>query len=111
MLTSADIERFRVRLEAQRAEIQEQIAGLERTIASSEDIADAESDDGEVGNLLFAREDAFDQIDRARAQLAEVERALLRIADGSYGLSAVSGKPIPIERLEAVPTAMALVNE
>ena len=34
-----------------------------------------------------------------------------RIADGTYGLSAVSGKPIPLERLEALPYATTLVDE
>jgi RNA polymerase-binding transcription factor DksA len=37
--------------------------------------------------------------------------ALNRIDDGTYGVSEVSGKPIPIERLEAVPYATTLVDE
>jgi RNA polymerase-binding transcription factor DksA len=40
-----------------------------------------------------------------------VKRALDRIEQGTYGLSEVSGKPIPIERLEAVPSATTLVDE
>ncbi len=44
-------------------------------------------------------------------QLAAVDRADARIAAGIYGLSIESGKPIPDERLEAVPTAERTVDE
>jgi len=40
-----------------------------------------------------------------------VNRALLKIAEGTYGLSDVSGKPIPRQRLEAVPEAICTVDE
>ena len=38
----------------------------------------------------------------------EVEAALGRIEDGTYGTCAVCGKPIAEERLEAVPVGDAL---
>ena len=38
-------------------------------------------------------------------RLGDIERALQKIADGTYGLSDASGTPIPIERLEAFPEA------
>jgi len=44
-------------------------------------------------------------------QLAAVERAEARLAAGTYGLSIESGKPIPDERLEALPTAERTVDE
>lgn len=55
----------------------------------------------------------FDQgrIDDLRLRLAAVERAEERLRNGRYGLSVDSGKPIPDERLEAVPTAERTVEE
>ena len=44
-------------------------------------------------------------------QLAAVERAEARLADGTYGLSVESGEPIPDGRLEALPTAERTVAE
>jgi DnaK suppressor protein len=44
-------------------------------------------------------------------RLSNVERALQKIADGSYGLSDASGAPIPIERLEATPEALYTLAE
>lgn len=39
----------------------------------------------------------------AREQLRQVEAALERLEAGDYGACAVDGKPIPPERLQAVP--------
>ena len=46
-----------------------------------------------------------------RSQLSAVERAEQRLAEGTYGISIVSGTPIPDERLEARPTAELTVDE
>ncbi|WP_080875091.1 hypothetical protein [Oceanobacillus timonensis] len=43
--------------------------------------------------------------------LHEIDHALQKIEEGTYGLSEKSGKPIPKERLEALPTARMLVEE
>ena len=45
------------------------------------------------------------------ARLSNIERALQKIEDGTYGLSDASGAPIPIERLEAAPEALYMLAE
>jgi DnaK suppressor protein len=50
-------------------------------------------------------------IARNAQRLEQIERALQKIADGTYGLSDASGKPIPRERLEAMPEAIYTVAE
>src|SRR5437763_5673377 len=55
------------------------------------DLTDAELDAGRLREL--------------RAELAAVERAERRLAEGTYGRSIESGEHIPDERLEAMPTA------
>jgi DnaK suppressor protein len=44
-------------------------------------------------------------------RLITVERALRKIDEGTYGISDVSGEPIPIERLNAVPEAIYTLAE
>jgi len=51
------------------------------------------------------------RLDDLREQLAAVERAEERLANGTYGRSVESGATIPDERLEAVPTAERTVDE
>jgi DnaK suppressor protein len=48
---------------------------------------------------------------RSVDRLARVDRALEKIEEGSYGLSDVSGRAIPRERLEAVPEALSTLDE
>ncbi|MEJ1963761.1 MAG: TraR/DksA family transcriptional regulator [Gammaproteobacteria bacterium] len=44
-------------------------------------------------------------------RLERVDRALKKIEDGTYGVSDVSGLPIPRDRLEAVPEAICTLLE
>ena len=41
----------------------------------------------------------------------EIDDALRRIGKGTYGYSVMSGRPIPRERLEAIPWSTVLVEE
>ena len=103
-----DPERARELLEAERARIERALAA-----AAQEDDAE-EADDVDPGNLASdLYQDELDEglREELAAQLAAVERAESRLADGSYGLSVKSGEPIPDERLEAVPTAELTVDE
>jgi RNA polymerase-binding transcription factor DksA len=111
MLTPADIDRFRGQLEAQREVLQQRIAALERALATPDEWEEAMQERGDDALLLRAHDDAWDQLAFAREELAQVEKALARIEAGTYGISEVSGQPIPRERLEAEPTATTLVDE
>jgi RNA polymerase-binding transcription factor len=66
--------------------------------AAGQHPADAGSDTEAVSRELGQLEDI-------EAELREVEEALARLDAGTYGICEVCGKPIPDERLEAVPTA------
>jgi len=83
-----------------------------------------ESDEAEVkgdrGGAMEAEDDAqeLDALERDgnlvvrdTQRLERVDRALQKIEDGTYGLSDGSGKPIPRERLEAVPEALYTLSE
>ncbi len=50
-------------------------------------------------------------VSRDVERLARVERALKKIADGTYGYSDVSGQRIPDDRLEAMPDATTTLAE
>jgi RNA polymerase-binding transcription factor DksA len=111
MLTVTQQDHFRAQLEGQHNALQAEAANMQRQIAEPETIIDAVSNLGDEGNMLFAREEAMNELARLAQALAQVERALERLAAGTYGYSEVSGLPIPIERLEALPSATTLVGE
>jgi DnaK suppressor protein len=103
-----DPARARELLAAERTRIERALArlGHEETGEPAD-----EEDPANLASELY--EDELDQglADELREELAAVERAEARLAEGTYGLSIESGKPIPDERLEAVPTAERTVEE
>jgi DnaK suppressor protein len=89
---------------------------VESALASLESEGPLESDDRvEPGDR--DDEDLYqDEIDLSRREelqndLAALERAEARLAEGKYGLSVESGEPIPDGRLEALPTAERTTEE
>jgi DnaK suppressor protein len=72
---------------------------------------DEPEDLGEMGRDLT--EEGIDRAviaDQERL-LAQVGRALQRMDEGTYGLSEISGRPIPLDRLEALPWATTTVDD
>jgi DnaK suppressor protein len=101
-----DPERVRQRLSEERRRIEEELAGLGRPTA-----ADDPQDFGDQAVTL----DQEERDEAIREQLQEtleaIERAERRLDEGSYGVSVVSGEPIPDARLEALPWAERTVEE
>jgi DnaK suppressor protein len=99
-----DLNRARELLVAERARIERELAD---SVHADQDEA-TEAEEFDAANLapeLLEDELAEGRVEQLREQLAAVERAEQRLADGTYGLSIVSGQPIPDQRLEAIPTA------
>ena len=103
-----DPERARELLAAERARIERALARLGHQDTGE---PNDEIDPANLSADLY--QDELDQglADRLRQELEAVERAEARVADGTYGLSIVSGKAIPDERLEALPTAERTAEE
>jgi DnaK suppressor protein len=68
-------------------------------------------EDEEDAQSLAIRELDDNLAGRATARLANVERALQKIDEGTYGVSDASGSLIPLERLEVVPEAIYTLAE
>jgi DnaK suppressor protein len=102
-----DPDRAKELLAAERERIENAIEALKR---GGPDSTTDEPGDQDSENLYQAETDAGTEQD-LEAELAAVERAEARLAEGTFGVSVVSGKPIPDERLEARPTADRTVDE
>lgn len=109
--TAVELDEFRRRLEALRQELQEQISDLEGQLRAGDEEAGADNAPADDATDLYSREQALGLIEALRADLGQVDRALGRVAAGNYGLSELSGRPIPRERLDVLPSATTLVDE
>jgi DnaK suppressor protein len=103
-----DADRARELLAAERRRIERALARLGHEDDSEP--AD-EYDPANLASDLYQDEFNAGRVDDLREQLASVERAEQRLAAGTYGVSIESGRPIPDERLEAVPTAELTADE
>jgi DnaK suppressor protein len=104
------VEEQRKRLVALREELQASSA-----VAAERDRQDVTSsgvlDTADLSEIATERQidQALDKVTENR--LRTVERALQKIAEGTYGLSDASGKPIPQERLQKAPEAIYTLDE
>jgi DnaK suppressor protein len=112
-MTTLDTDHFRDLLLAERERVVKAIenlrsenAGADEELAddaSDQHLADAASDtyDRELGDSL---EDNSEQV------LEEIDAALRRIDEGTYGICTNRGEQIPVERLEALPWASLCID-
>jgi DnaK suppressor protein len=101
-------------LAAERASTLERLAGLEREfggIVESADSANADDEhDPEGATIAFERQHLAALLGQARGHLTEIDSALRKLDDGSYGICESCGQPIAPGRLAARPTATRCVR-
>ena len=106
-LTPAEIEEFKAMLWAKRNEILGNVTTMEFEALRRDSsglsnmpthMADLGTDNYEIDNILGL-------MDSERKILMEIDDALGRIENGTYGICEINGEPIPKARLEAIPWA------
>ncbi len=114
-LAESTLKKLRARLDEEQERLTRVIEEFERqreltrlAETSSEHAADPESADG--GSLAFEMEMDLSKQQNAEELLDKVNHALERMDQGLYGICEVTGKPIPVARLEALPYATTLVE-
>ena len=57
----------------------------------------------DAGSESFERDMAYNLLSNEKEMIAEIDAAIERIKNGTYGICEVTGEPIPESRLEAIP--------
>src|SRR5207344_2949310 len=91
----------------------ERLEGEAASLMEDLDPGDVQFDDesGEGDTMVVERERDLALSAQARQIVAEIDEALVRLADGTYGYSVLSGLPISRERLRAILWATLRVDE
>ena len=102
------VDKQRERLEELRVELARMVEGLvEDQQDRAESVGDmTENDSGDMSHSLFTRELDAGIEQTVERRLRNVERALQKIEEGTYGICDATGEPISKGRLEAVPEAL-----
>ena len=114
--TDIDLEHFRKRLQEEKATAESIVGDDVITVARTGADTNMPTDEEDTrsmnaGTDLTMRGQNQALIANARQILSRIERAMQKLDEGTYGLSDVSGKPIPVERLEAIPYALMTADE
>jgi DnaK suppressor protein len=114
--TKKELDELRQRLEAERAELQEQLTTIEETqfATSQSDISGEVSFDEEnadAGTFTFERERDLSIENNVRDLLGKIDRALNRMNEGTYGTCSRCGRPIEKARLKALPYADLCIKD
>jgi DnaK suppressor protein len=92
-----------------RAEVEAEIALLQRPTDESGGISFGKRV-GDGTSIAVERLSQVAASDRLQALLADVMRAQQKLAEGTYGVCETCGRPIPAERLEALPWAVQCIT-
>jgi RNA polymerase-binding transcription factor DksA len=112
-LSPAETAAIRAALAAERDATVTQIAALSRDfdgiVDSSALVATDDEHDPEGATIAFERAQLAALMEQARTRLADLEQALARLEEGSYGTCERCGQPIAPARLAARPAARTCI--
>ena len=110
-LTKKQLEHFKTKLLTEKKRVMEEVGDMQQ-INLKQSISDAAGENsrytyhlGDVASLSYGREFSMGLAERQQKYLEEIDEALRRIEEGTYGICKVTGEPISKERLEEVPVA------
>jgi len=105
-MSKSDLQYFRNLLLERRREIIGDVGSMEsEAFKGGSNLSNMPIHMADVGTDNFEQEFTLGLIESERQTLREIQEALVRIDNGSYGICMGTGKAIPRVRLEAVPWA------
>jgi RNA polymerase-binding transcription factor DksA len=112
-LSAKFLEKQRKNLLELRDHVLDQMQGVAQDSLKSNDNAPSSAfgmHQADAGSDAYEKDFALSLLSQEQDALYEIEEALKRIELGTYGICEMSGAPIPIERLEAIPFARYTVQ-
>lgn len=114
-LSQRELEEFRQMLEAERDRLTEELEAIEEHLPEVEQVSvDAsggyDEDLADVASDTFEREKGIAIENSVHELLQQVEEALDRIEEGTFGTCEICGQPIHPERLRALPYARLCIH-
>ena len=110
-LTRKELDEFRRLLEEEKRRLMEELEAMEEHTPEVEDQVGMDVGGGydedlaDVASSTFEREKGLALESSVQQMLAQVEEALMRIDEGTYGICQRCGNPIDVARLRVLPFA------
>jgi len=110
-LTKKQLDYFKEKLLSEKQKVLEEMdelqqSNLKQSISDSAgEISRYSYHLGDVASLSYGREFSMGLAERQQKYLEQIDEALMRIEEGTYGICKVTGELIAVERLDEVPVA------
>lgn len=109
-LKKAQIEKFKKRLEEMRDHLTHSLQGQTAEVKTPDEATGYSQHQADQGTDDFDRTINLEVTNSEYSILRQIERALEKIEENSYGKCDLTGDEIPLARLEAVPYATMTVQ-
>ncbi len=109
-LKKSDIAKFKKRLIEMREALTHSLKGSTDEVKKPDEATGYSQHQADQGTDDFDRTISLEVTTREYNLLRQIDRALEKIEEGTYGLCDISGDEIPLARLEAVPYATMTVK-
>ena len=111
-LTPDEIEKFRALLWEKRNELLGNVSYMENDVLKEgrSDLSHVPIHMADLGTDSYEQEFTLDLMDSERKLISEIDSALARIDNGTYGICELDGQPIPKARLEAIPWTLFCIS-
>lgn len=117
-MNNKDAQYFKSKLEKEKESLKEEMTTIGRRSrnnpggweATPGEIEVDEADENEVADKMEELEENNLILEQLEKQMSEIDAALERIENGTYGICEISGQPIEKERLEANPSARTCIK-
>ncbi|MFT5318330.1 MAG: DnaK suppressor protein [Chlamydiales bacterium] len=105
-----EMERFKKKLVSLQMHLGVMLRGTAEEVKSSDDSKGYSQHQADEGTDGFTKVISLELSNKEKILLKQVERALEKIDDETYGVCDITGELIPLNRLEAVPYATMTVQ-
>lgn len=109
-LKKNEIAQFKKRLEELRTTILQTIEGSKKEVSDPDEAKGYSQHSADEGTDDFVKQVNLEVANKEYGLIKQIDRALEKIEEGTYGLCDISQEEIPLKRLEAIPYATMTVG-
>ena len=109
-LKPKEIEKFKTQLLEMRKQLTKSVQGTKEDVKALEESKGYSQHQADEGTDDFGRTISLELTNKEYNVIRQIDRALEKIEEGTYGICDITKEKIPIKRLEAIPYATMTVE-
>lgn len=109
-LSKTEIARFKQRLEQLRADVMKSVRTTKEAVTQPDEAKGYSQHSADEGTDDFVKNINLEVTNKEFGLIRQIDRALEKIEEETYGVCDITGEEIPLKRLEAVPYATMTVK-